>query len=69
VRVVAEQLMTLDLDPRQVSVEPGKEAVCRLRIRNRGTVVDEFVPKVLGTAAAWTTVEPEASTSGRRAAT
>jgi hypothetical protein len=41
-----------------VDVEPGGRAVLDLSVRNTGTVVDQFSFEVLGTAAAWTTVEP-----------
>lgn len=41
-----------------VSVEPGREAAIDLRLRNAGTVVDEFTLDVLGDAAGWATVEP-----------
>jgi hypothetical protein len=54
--MLMEQQVTLD--PGQLSVEPGAEAVCRVRIQNRGTVVDEFTATVLGPAAQWATVEP-----------
>ena len=43
------------LDPAEMSVEPGQEVVCRVHIRNRGAVVEEFVTTVIGGAAAWTT--------------
>jgi hypothetical protein len=43
------------LDPTEMSVVPGEEVVCRVHIRNRGAVVEEFVTTVLGGAAAWTT--------------
>ncbi len=41
-----------------VTVEPGQEAAVDIRVRNTGTVVDEFVLEVLGDSAAWATVEP-----------
>ena len=50
------------LDPTTVEVVPGTEAVCAVRLRNTGTVVDQFSLSVLGDAAAWTTVEPPALT-------
>lgn len=43
-----------------LAVFPGSEVSCELRIRNRGTVVDEFTFEVLGDAAPWTVVEPAA---------
>jgi hypothetical protein len=41
-----------------VAVEPGSSATLEFRIRNTGSVVDEFVLAVLGDAAGWATVEP-----------
>lgn len=41
-----------------VRVEPGQEASVELRLRNAGSVVDEFTLDVLGPAGAWATVEP-----------
>jgi hypothetical protein len=41
-----------------VQVEPGGEAAIEVRLRNTGTVVDEFSIDVLGDAAAWTVAEP-----------
>jgi hypothetical protein len=46
------------LEPDTVSVEPGREATCTVRIWNTGDVVDAFAVEVLGAAAAWTEVEP-----------
>src|ERR1700686_2728380 len=39
-------------------VLPGGEAVTEVRIRNSGTVVDQFTLEVLGDASAWAIVEP-----------
>jgi hypothetical protein len=41
-----------------VAVVPGETGVCTVRIRNTGSVVDQFTPTVLGQPAAWTTVIP-----------
>ncbi|MHB8893341.1 MAG: COG1470 family protein, partial [Candidatus Limnocylindrales bacterium] len=41
-----------------VAVEPGQSVSVEVRIRNTGTVVDEFVLDVLGDAAGWAAVEP-----------
>jgi hypothetical protein len=41
-----------------VSVEPGQSVSVELRVRNTGSVVDEFTFDVLGDAAGWATVEP-----------
>ena len=46
------------LEPEAVSVEPGREATCTVRIWNTGDVVGAFAVEVLGAAAAWTEVEP-----------
>ena len=48
----------LVLEPTSVAVVPGSEAVCSVRIRNTGQVVDQFTLTVLGEAAAWATVIP-----------
>ena len=49
---------TVTLSAPAVSVEPGGAASIDVRLRNTGTVVDEFSFDVLGDAAGWTTVEP-----------
>ncbi len=41
-----------------MSVVPGQQASCEVRLRNTGTVVDQFTVEVLGDAAAWTSAEP-----------
>src|SRR5215831_8280718 len=41
-----------------VAVEPGQEASVEVRVRNTGTVVDEFALDVLGDAAGWAAAEP-----------
>jgi hypothetical protein len=41
-----------------IGVAPGGEATLELRLRNTGTVVDEFALGVLGDAAGWSSVEP-----------
>jgi hypothetical protein len=43
-----------------VQVEPGGEATLDVRIKNTGTVVDEFQLDVLGDAASWAAAEPPA---------
>src|SRR5215472_479562 len=48
------------LQERTVSVEPGGEAVVRIRVRNTGRVVDQFALQVLGDPAAWAAVDPPA---------
>lgn len=41
-----------------VAVEPGAEAAVDVRLRNTGSVVDEFTLDVVGDAAPWATVDP-----------
>ncbi|HEY2705475.1 MAG TPA: LamG-like jellyroll fold domain-containing protein [Candidatus Dormibacteraeota bacterium] len=47
------------LDPAQLTVEPGAEAVCTVRVRNDGTVVDEFVADVVGEVLPWAIAETD----------
>jgi hypothetical protein len=47
------------LASKAVTVTPGGEAVSEVRIRNSGTVVDQFTLEVLGDSAAWAIVEPD----------
>lgn len=47
--VLAEQVLT---------VEPGGETRCQVKVRNNGTVVDQYTLEVLGDADAWAAVEP-----------
>ena len=49
---------TATLANKSVTVTPGGEAVCEVRVRNSGTVVDQFTLEVLGDATAWSLVEP-----------
>lgn len=46
------------LDAVEVEVLPGDEAVCGLRIRNDGPIVETYDLEVLGEAAQWTVPEP-----------
>ena len=41
-----------------IAVEPGQSVSITLKVRNTGSVVDEFALDVLGDAAAWAAVEP-----------
>jgi type II secretory pathway pseudopilin PulG len=41
-----------------VSVEPGQQATCEIKVRNTGQVVDEFTIDVVGVAEGWTEAEP-----------
>jgi hypothetical protein len=46
------------IDNAVLSVTPGGDASCEIKVRNTGVVVDEYTFEVLGAAAAWSTVEP-----------
>ena len=46
------------LESRLVAVTPGSQATVQLRVRNTGSVVDQFTFQVLGDAQAWATVTP-----------
>jgi hypothetical protein len=46
------------LETRSVAVDPGMEAVASIRVRNTGTVVDQFTLSILGDPQAWSTIEP-----------
>jgi len=46
------------LDPSLLAVAPGSNTQTSVRVRNTGTVVDEFTLRVVGPAAGWATVEP-----------
>jgi len=47
------------LDRPELAVEPGQEVTAQLRVRNNGSVVDQFTFEGLGTGAAWIDAEPE----------
>jgi hypothetical protein len=49
---------TATLASKAITVTPGGEAVSEVRVRNSGTVVDQFTLEVLGDASAWAIVEP-----------
>jgi hypothetical protein len=49
---------TATLASKAVTVTPGGEAVSEVRVRNSGTVIDQFTLEVLGDASAWAIVEP-----------
>jgi len=49
---------TATLASKAVTVTPGGEASLEVRVRNSGTVVDQFTLEVLGDASAWAIVEP-----------
>lgn len=46
------------LDARESSVEPGSQSTLGITVRNKGTVVDQLTLEVLGTPAAWSSVDP-----------
>ncbi len=46
------------ITPTSVPVVPGATAVCQVRIRNTGVVVDQYTLTVLGQPAVWTTAVP-----------
>jgi hypothetical protein len=46
------------LGTRSLVVAPGAQASADIRVRNNGTVVDQFTIQVLGDATAWSTAEP-----------
>src|SRR3977135_2386620 len=50
---------TATLASKAITVTPGGEAVSEVRVRNSGTVVDQFTLEVLGDASAWAIVEPD----------
>lgn len=47
------------LDRPELAVEPGQEVTAQLRVRNNGSVVDQFTFEGLGAGAAWIDAEPE----------
>ncbi|MGZ4699609.1 MAG: COG1470 family protein [Ilumatobacteraceae bacterium] len=47
------------LDRPELAVEPGQQVSAQLRVRNNGTVVDQFTFEGLGAGAAWIEAEPE----------
>lgn len=49
---------TASLAPNTLSVEPGGMVTCEVKVRNTGSVVDQFTFTVLGDAAGWSSVEP-----------
>jgi hypothetical protein len=48
----------VQLEPRTIAVAPAGQARVSVRIRNAGSVVDQFSLAVVGDSAAWSTVEP-----------
>src|SRR5256714_6854696 len=50
--------VALSISPSTLAVEPGSQASCEIRLRNRGNVVDQFTLTVGGRPASWAIVEP-----------
>jgi hypothetical protein len=48
----------VELEPRRLPAVPGAPVTVQVRVRNSGSVVDQFDLGVLGDAQAWATVEP-----------
>lgn len=46
------------LETRLLPVEPGNQVSAQVRVRNTGSVVDQFTFQVLGDAQGWATVQP-----------
>jgi hypothetical protein len=44
----------------RLAVDPGGSATCDVRVRNTGSVVDQFTFEVVGDAATWATLDPPA---------
>jgi beta-lactam-binding protein with PASTA domain len=50
--------VAVSLAPAQLRADPGGETSSEIRVRNTGTIVDQFSLEILGGAAAWATIEP-----------
>ena len=46
------------LETRLLPVEPGNQVSAQVRVRNTGSVVDQFTFQVLGDAQGWATLQP-----------
>jgi hypothetical protein len=46
------------LDPRAIAANPGERATATIRVKNAGSVVDQFTFEVLGDARPWATIDP-----------
>ncbi len=46
------------LSEESLSVEPGGETRCEIRVRNTGSIVDQYTLEVLGDTATWVHLEP-----------
>jgi hypothetical protein len=58
-RAASDSDVAATLESVPASVCPGREATAVVRVRNVGTIVDEFRLQVIGRAAEWTSVEPD----------
>ena len=50
--------VALSISPSTLAVDPGSQASCEIRVRNRGNIVDQFSLSVAGKPAGWAIVEP-----------
>lgn len=48
------------IEPTQVQVDPGAASSVRIRVRNRGSIVDRFELTIVGPTAPWAAVDPPA---------
>src|SRR5438046_9798015 len=46
------------IEPSELQVDAGSETSLVVRVRNRGTIVDQFDIKVVGPTSHWVTVDP-----------
>ena len=46
------------IEPTELQVDPGNETSLMVRVRNRGTIVDQFDMHVVGPSARWATIDP-----------
>jgi hypothetical protein len=57
-RSIARMGSSASLDRSELTVEPGQEVSAQLRVRNNGSVVDQFTFAAVGDGAAWIDTEP-----------
>lgn len=50
--------VTVSLSPSSITVAPGAEATCEVRVRNRSSIVDQFMVSIIGKGASWSVAEP-----------
>ena len=58
IRTIERMGSSASLDRPELAVEPGQQVTAQLRVRNNGSVVDQFTFEPLGDGAAWIDVEP-----------